>query len=261
MKKILLNIGLPVTFVLFALVLQGCTQSTLSQSDLVASSALVSSETLLENEVEEPTHLNAFVKAKKITPPKTSGLKALEWQEKWKSRVAKRKAERKHKFAKRQKPSLKNGAKKVTKKASKKITKKVVTTATSKPQKLKGKGRARYTALITKYAKAYGVPVRLAHAVVQVESNFRANARGGVGEIGLMQLRLATARGIGYKGSAKALYNPETNIKFGMKYLGKAYKLGGGTTCGAILKYNAGHGAKRMNRISANYCRKVKRII
>jgi len=46
-----------------------------------------------------------------------------------------------------------------------------------------------------------------------------------------------------------------------MKYLGKAYKLGGGTTCGAILKYNAGHGAKRMNRISANYCRKVKRII
>ena len=59
----------------------------------------------------------------------------------------------------------------------------------------------------------------------------------------------------------KGLFNPETNIKYGMKYLGKAQKLGGGTTCGTILKYNAGHGAKRMNPTSRNYCAKVKRHI
>ena len=38
-----------------------------------------------------------------------------------------------------------------------------------------------------------------------------------------------------------------------------AHELGGGTTCGTILKYNAGHAAKRMNPVSAAYCSKVKR--
>jgi soluble lytic murein transglycosylase-like protein len=35
----------------------------------------------------------------------------------------------------------------------------------------------------------------------------------------------------------------------------------GGTTCGTILRYNAGHGAKRMNPISARYCRRVRAIL
>ncbi len=66
---------------------------------------------------------------------------------------------------------------------------------------------------------------------------------------------------MGYTGSTNGLFDPETNIKFGMKYLGKAQKLGGGTTCGTILKYNAGHAAKRMNPVSPAYCNKVKRHI
>jgi soluble lytic murein transglycosylase-like protein len=64
---------------------------------------------------------------------------------------------------------------------------------------------------------------------------------------------------LGYSGSTKGLYDPDTNIKWGMKYLAMAHDLGGGSTCGTILKYNAGHGAKRMNPISAAYCAKVKR--
>ena len=76
-----------------------------------------------------------------------------------------------------------------------------------------------------------------------------------------MQIKPATARMMGYSGSAKGLYDPETNIRFGMKYLAKAQSVGDGTTCGTILKYNAGHGAKRMNPISANYCAKVQRIM
>ncbi|MGH6760000.1 MAG: lytic transglycosylase domain-containing protein [Phyllobacterium sp.] len=116
-----------------------------------------------------------------------------------------------------------------------------------------------FSSIIKHYASTYGVPVKLAHAVVRVESNFRPNVTGGAGEIGLMQIKLSTARGLGYTGSAKALYNPETNIRYGMKYLAGAHKLGDGSTCGTILKYNAGHGAKRMNPVSANYCVKVKR--
>lgn len=116
-------------------------------------------------------------------------------------------------------------------------------------------------ALISKYAKSHGVPESLAHAVISVESNYRADARGAAGEVGLMQIKPATARMMGYKGSTKALYNPETNIKYGMKYLAKAHQLGGGTTCGTILKYNAGHGAKRMNPVSKRYCGKVAKLM
>lgn len=118
-----------------------------------------------------------------------------------------------------------------------------------------------YNKLIVKHAKKNGVPIKLAHAVVKIESNYKVSARGQAGEVGLMQIKPATARGMGYTGSTKALYHPENNIAYGMKYLGEAYKRGGGTTCGAILKYNAGHYAKRMNPVSARYCQKVKAIL
>ncbi len=102
-------------------------------------------------------------------------------------------------------------------------------------------------------------PVSLAHAVIQVESNYRPGARGSAGEIGLMQIKPATARMMGYSGSAKGLYDPDTNIRYGMKYLARAHELGGGDTCATILRYNAGHAARRMNPVSAAYCSKVKR--
>jgi soluble lytic murein transglycosylase-like protein len=115
-----------------------------------------------------------------------------------------------------------------------------------------------YDKIIAKYARTYGVPVSLAHAVIRIESNYRPKIRGRAGEIGLMQVKLQTARGMGYRGSAKGLYNPSTNIRYGMAYLGGARKLGGKSVCGTILKYNAGHYAKRMNPTSAKYCAKVK---
>ena len=119
-------------------------------------------------------------------------------------------------------------------------------------------GGGQYSAIIARYAASYGVPVSLAKAVIKIESNYRPNMVGGAGEIGLMQIKPATARMMGYTGSAKGLFDPDTNIKFGMKYLAMAQGLGGGTTCGTILKYNAGHGATRMNPVSAAYCSKVK---
>jgi soluble lytic murein transglycosylase-like protein len=133
----------------------------------------------------------------------------------------------------------------------------------SKAAKTAKSGKAaaneRYGTIIMKHASANGVPVNLARAIIRIESNFRANARGRAGEVGLMQIKPSTARAMGYGGSVKGLYNPETNIKYGMKYLGMAQKLGGGSVCGTVLKYNAGHGAKRMNRVSSAYCSKVKR--
>lgn len=122
-------------------------------------------------------------------------------------------------------------------------------------------GKARLSSFISRYAETYGVPVALADAVIRVESNFRVHARGRAGEIGLMQIKPATARLMGYTGSAKGLYNPETNIKYGMKYLARAYRLGGGSTCRTALKYNAGHAATRMTGATSAYCGKIKRHI
>ena len=121
--------------------------------------------------------------------------------------------------------------------------------------------RNKFSALIEKYGRENGVPAELGHAIIEIESNFRPTVRGAAGEIGLMQIKPATARMVGFRGSAKALYDPETNIKYGMRYLGKARKLGGNKgVCGTILKYNAGHGARRMNPISRRYCEKVKAV-
>lgn len=118
-----------------------------------------------------------------------------------------------------------------------------------------------YSKLISQYAKLNGVPVELATAVVQIESNFNSRMRGSAGEIGLMQIKPATAKLMGYSGTTKGLYDPETNIKYGMKYLAMAQQLGGGPTCNTILKYNAGHGAKRMNPVSQAYCGKVLALL
>jgi len=115
-----------------------------------------------------------------------------------------------------------------------------------------------YEAVISKLAVKNNVPVDLVHAVVRTESNYNVRARGSVGEIGLMQIRLSTARSLGYSGSAKGLYDPKINLEYGTRYLGIAHQLSAGNTCGTILKYNAGHGAKRLNLISARYCQKVK---
>ncbi|WP_208435917.1 lytic transglycosylase domain-containing protein [Bartonella phoceensis] len=115
-----------------------------------------------------------------------------------------------------------------------------------------------YESLIQKFANEYNVPVNLAHAVVRVESNYKARTKGAAGEIGLMQIKPSTARGLGFNGTVQDLYDPATNLKYGMRYLARAYKLSGGNTCGTILKYNAGHAAKKMNSISAKYCLRVK---
>jgi soluble lytic murein transglycosylase-like protein len=118
-----------------------------------------------------------------------------------------------------------------------------------------------YSPIIVKYAKQYGVPVGLAHAVVSVESKFNPKARGSAGEVGLMQIKPATARMLGYRGSVSGLFDPDTNIRWGMQYLAMAHQLGGGQTCGTILRYNAGHAATRMNPVSKRYCGKVQALL
>jgi len=65
------------------------------------------------------------------------------------------------------------------------------------------------------YAGAYHVPPDLAMAIVQYESSFNLTAKGAAGEVGLFQLLPSSFP----EYTEKQLFNPETNIKLGIRYL------------------------------------------
>ena len=114
--------------------------------------------------------------------------------------------------------------------------------------------------LIEKYATAEGVPFDIANAVVRIESRYNSKARNGP-NLGLTQISLPTARSLGYSGDASGLFEAETNLRFGIKYLGMAYKMAGGDVCGTILRYQAGHRAVSMTGAARTYCSKVKMLL
>lgn len=113
-------------------------------------------------------------------------------------------------------------------------------------------------ALIDSHARANGIPVDLARGLVFVLSTYNPQATGAAGEIGLMQISLTTARGMGYEGSAADLYDPAVNLTWGMKYLAKAQALGDGSACQTLLRYSAGHYAKTLTDGARKFCAKVR---
>jgi soluble lytic murein transglycosylase-like protein len=115
-------------------------------------------------------------------------------------------------------------------------------------------------ALIADKANKHGVPLPLAHAVVRIESNYNPRAVGGRA-LGLMQIKHATARGIGFTGSAEQLFDPAVNLEWGMRYLAGARRLARGDLCGTIMRYQSGHRAERMNRANVAYCARVRHLM
>jgi len=115
--------------------------------------------------------------------------------------------------------------------------------------------------LVQHYAAKHGVPRDLAHGVVMVESRYRANATGKGGYIGLMQIGYRTAKGMGYSGSRQGLYNPSTNLDYGMRYLGEAYRQAGGDYCRTVSKYQGGHGVRGVTKAGSVYCGKVRKYM
>src|SRR5262249_32159266 len=109
-----------------------------------------------------------------------------------------------------------------------------------------------YDSLIASHAAANHVPEALVHRVILRESRYNATLIGHGGTIGLMQIKLATARGLGYTGSAEGLLDPNTNLTYAVKYLAGAYRTAGGDADRAVGYYASGYyyAAKRQ-RVSA----------
>jgi len=114
--------------------------------------------------------------------------------------------------------------------------------------------------LVARYALQHKVPYELADAVIRIESRYNTGARNGP-NLGLTQLNFRTAQSLGYTGEASGLFDAETNLRFGLKYLAQAYQSAGGDLCGAVLRYQGGHRAVTMTNASRAYCAKVKTII
>jgi hypothetical protein len=119
--------------------------------------------------------------------------------------------------------------------------------------------RAAVRALLEQEVRKTGLPTDIADAVVQIESNYDPSIVGGVGEIGLMQIRPGTAAMLGFRGSAEELAKPATNIHYGVTYLSQAWRLANGDLCRTLMKYRAGHGEEVMTPRSLNYCNRARK--
>lgn len=95
-------------------------------------------------------------------------------------------------------------------------------------------------ASIARHAAANGVPLELARRVVKRESsgNPRAVSKGNYG---LMQIRLGTARAMGYRGNAQGLLDAETNMTYAMRYLAGAHRAARGNHDRSVALYARGY--------------------
>ncbi len=85
----------------------------------------------------------------------------------------------------------------------------------------------------------------LLSAICYVESSHNPaaiNHDDGKGDsIGYCQVKLKTARWMGYQGEAKGLLNPSVNKKYAARYLRKQLHRYHGNQLQAISAYNCGH--------------------
>ena len=104
----------------------------------------------------------------------------------------------------------------------------------------------KYCEYVEKYSQEYQVDPLLIYSIMKAESNFNQDAKSSSQAIGLMQIMQKTAEEMAngfFKEEIKEedLYNPELNIRIGVKYIRvllnkyNNYKL-------AIIAYNAGMG-------------------
>lgn len=88
------------------------------------------------------------------------------------------------------------------------------------------------------------LPSGLLQSVCEIESGLNIKAihhHDGKGDsLGICQIKLATAQMLGFKGTAKELMKPETNIAYAGLYLSRQLKRYNGDVDKALVAYNQG---------------------
>jgi soluble lytic murein transglycosylase-like protein len=107
-------------------------------------------------------------------------------------------------------------------------------------QKLRSDANGNLDALIARHAAANNLPEDLVRRVIKRESG--GNPRViSAGNYGLMQIKLPTARSMGYTGTAAGLLDADTNMTYAVKYLAGAYRVANGNPSRAVHYYAAGY--------------------
>jgi soluble lytic murein transglycosylase-like protein len=111
-------------------------------------------------------------------------------------------------------------------------------------------GNGNLDALVARYAAANNLPESLVHRIIRRESRGNPHVIYK-GNYGLMQIKLATARSMGYRGDARGLLDADTNMTYAVKYLAGAYRAANGNADLAVHYYAAGYyyAAKRKGLI------------
>ncbi len=105
-----------------------------------------------------------------------------------------------------------------------------------------------YEPVVERYARISGVDPLLVWSVMKNESTFKPQVVSPAGAVGLMQLMPTTAQRLagdaGVDGHSRLdLYDPATNIAYGVTYLGKLSNMFDGNAVAMIASYNAGEEA------------------
>lgn len=102
------------------------------------------------------------------------------------------------------------------------------------------------------------LPPGLLKSLCYVESKHNIHAihhdDGGADSLGVCQIKYATAKEMGFKGTVKQLMEPRTNVKFAAKYLKHQIKRYHGNINKAVIAYNKGHAG---DLTTTKYMRKV----
>jgi soluble lytic murein transglycosylase-like protein len=102
----------------------------------------------------------------------------------------------------------------------------------------------------------YQLPPGLLSSLCFVESRHKVEAihhdDGGSDSVGICQVKLKTAKWLGFKGTEKELMNPEVNIKYAAIYLGRQIKRYGGDTRKGVAAYNTGSFKPGISKYAAN---------
>ena len=93
--------------------------------------------------------------------------------------------------------------------------------------------------IVTESLKTTYVRPSLALAVAETESNFRPHVVSHAGAVGVMQIMPATAFGF-YKTGRTASFDPQTNIRIGVRFLDHLIKKYNGRVDLALSHYNGG---------------------
>lgn len=108
-----------------------------------------------------------------------------------------------------------------------------------------------YDDMIADYAERHGVPESFIHRIIVRESRYNPKALHNHC-FGLLQLKYATAKNMGYKGPPEGLLDPKVNLTYGTPYIANAYMLARGDERRAIALYSAGYyyTARSQNRLA-----------